>query len=73
MLNFFDRVSKLERIVNISSLLVGTTRTPARRKPSALTIRAQREHYRDLHGDHIFQSTIDTFRGQRRDKTGKRR
>jgi type IV pilus assembly protein PilO len=27
-LNFFDRVSKLERIVNISSLLVSTTRNP---------------------------------------------
>jgi Tfp pilus assembly protein PilO len=28
MLNFFDRVSKLERIVNISNLLVATTRNP---------------------------------------------
>jgi type IV pilus assembly protein PilO len=28
MLNFFDRVSKLERIVNISNLLVSTTRNP---------------------------------------------
>ena len=28
-LNFFDRVSKLERIVNISGLLVSTTRIPA--------------------------------------------
>jgi type IV pilus assembly protein PilO len=28
MLNFFDRVSKLERIVNISGLLVSTTRSP---------------------------------------------
>ena len=28
MLNFFDRVSKLERIVNISSLLVSTTKNP---------------------------------------------
>jgi type IV pilus assembly protein PilO len=28
MLNFFDRVSKLERIVNISSLLVATTKNP---------------------------------------------
>jgi type IV pilus assembly protein PilO len=27
-LNFFDRVSKLERIVNISSLLVSTTKNP---------------------------------------------
>jgi type IV pilus assembly protein PilO len=28
-LNFFDRVSKLERIVNISGLLVSTTKKPA--------------------------------------------
>jgi len=28
MLNFFDRVGKLERIVNISSLLVSTTKNP---------------------------------------------
>jgi len=28
MLNFFDRVSKLERIVNINDLLVSTTRNP---------------------------------------------
>jgi type IV pilus assembly protein PilO len=28
-LNFFDRVSKLERIVNISSLLVATTKNPS--------------------------------------------
>ena len=32
VLNFFDRVSKLERIVNISSLLVGTTRSPSAAK-----------------------------------------
>ena len=29
MLNFFDRVSKLERIVNVSNLLVSTVRKPA--------------------------------------------
>jgi type IV pilus assembly protein PilO len=29
VLNFFDRVSKLERIVNISNLLVSTTRNPS--------------------------------------------
>jgi type IV pilus assembly protein PilO len=28
MLNFFDRVGKLERIVNISGLLVSTTKNP---------------------------------------------
>jgi type IV pilus assembly protein PilO len=31
-LNFFDRVSKLERIVNVSALLVATTRTPSNAK-----------------------------------------
>jgi type IV pilus assembly protein PilO len=31
-LNFFDRVSKLERIVNISNLLVSTTRNPSAAK-----------------------------------------
>ena len=29
MLNFFDRVGKLERIVNISGLLVGNTKSPS--------------------------------------------
>lgn len=29
MLNFFDRIGKLERIVNVSGLLVGTTKNPA--------------------------------------------
>jgi len=29
VLNFFDRISKLERIVNISNVLVSTTRNPA--------------------------------------------
>lgn len=28
MLNFFDRVSKLERIVNVSNLLISTTKNP---------------------------------------------
>src|SRR6202167_4524894 len=32
MLNFFDRVGKLERIVNISGLLVSTTKTPSNAK-----------------------------------------
>jgi type IV pilus assembly protein PilO len=31
-LNFFDRVSKLERIVNVSGLLVATTRNPGSAK-----------------------------------------
>ncbi len=32
MLNFFDRVGKLERIVNISGLLVSTTKNPSNAK-----------------------------------------
>ncbi len=32
MLNFFDRVSKLERLVNISGLLVGSTKNPSAAK-----------------------------------------
>jgi type IV pilus assembly protein PilO len=32
MLNFFDRVGKLERIVNVSGLLVSTTKTPSNAK-----------------------------------------
>ena len=32
MLNFFDRVGKLERIVNISGLLVSTTKKPTEAK-----------------------------------------
>ncbi len=31
-LNFFDRISKLERIVNISGLLVATTKNPTAAK-----------------------------------------
>src|SRR6478735_7585364 len=36
MLNFFDRVGKLERIVNVSSLLVSTTRKPQDAKANLL-------------------------------------
>ena len=32
MLNFFDRVGKLERIVNVSNLLVSTTKNPSNAK-----------------------------------------
>ena len=32
MLNFFDRVSKLERIVNVSSLMVASTKNPSAAK-----------------------------------------
>lgn len=33
MMNFFDRVSKLERIVNVSNLLVANSKKPADAKP----------------------------------------
>jgi type IV pilus assembly protein PilO len=33
VLNFFDRVGKLERIVNVSGLTVASTKTPAAAKP----------------------------------------
>ena len=59
-LNFFDRVSKLERIVNISGLLVSTTKTPARSQGEAhVSVRAQRERGGVIHGDHIFQSRFE--------------
>jgi hypothetical protein len=32
MLGFFDRLGKVERIVNVSNLLVASTRTPAAAK-----------------------------------------
>jgi hypothetical protein len=32
MLNFFDRVGKLERIVNVSGLLVSTSKSPSNAK-----------------------------------------
>ena len=57
MLNFFDRVGKLERIVNVSGLLMATTKKPTRGQGEAyLSVRAQRERRGDLHGDHILQS-----------------
>jgi type IV pilus assembly protein PilO len=43
VLNFFDRVSKLERIVNISSLLVATTRNPSGAKPKHTYLYAPNE------------------------------
>ena len=57
MLNFFDRVGKLERIVNVSGLLVATTKKPTRRQGEAhLSVRAERERCGHLHRDHILQS-----------------
>jgi type IV pilus assembly protein PilO len=43
MLNFFDRVSKLERIVNISGLVVSTTRNPGGAKTKHTYIYAPNE------------------------------
>jgi len=42
-LNFFDRVSKLERIVNISNLLVSTTRNPSGAKAKRTYVYAPNE------------------------------
>jgi len=42
-LNFFDRVSKLERIVNIGNLLVSTTRNPSGAKAKRTYIYAPNE------------------------------
>jgi type IV pilus assembly protein PilO len=43
VLNFFDRVSKLERIVNISNLLVATTRNPSGAKAKRTYVYAPNE------------------------------
>ena len=70
-LNFFDRVSKLERIVNISGLLVATTRNPSGAKAKHTYQYAPNESVScDFHGDHILQSRFATFSGRRRDETG---
>jgi type IV pilus assembly protein PilO len=42
-LNFFDRVSKLERIVNISGLLVSTTKNPGGAKAKRTYLYAPNE------------------------------
>ena len=42
-LNFFDRVSKLERIVNISNLLVATTKNPSAAKAKRTYVYAPNE------------------------------
>jgi len=56
MLNFFDRVGKLERIVNVSSLLVSTTRKPSDAKARrTYQVCAQRKYRGDLHGDDVLQ------------------
>ena len=57
VLNFFDRVGKLERIVNMSGLLIANPKKPKRGQGEAyLSIRAQREHRGHLRCDHILQS-----------------
>jgi type IV pilus assembly protein PilO len=43
MLNFFDRVGKLERIVNIGNLMVATTKTPADAKAKRTYLYAPNE------------------------------
>jgi type IV pilus assembly protein PilO len=43
VLNFFDRVGKLERLVNISGLLVGTTKNPTAVKAKHTYIYAPNE------------------------------
>jgi type IV pilus assembly protein PilO len=43
MLNFFDRVGKLERIVNITGLMVGSTKDPASAKAKHTYIYAPNE------------------------------
>ncbi len=70
-LNFFDRVSKLERIVNIGGLLVATTKNPSWAKVKHTYQYAPNESIvATFHGDHILQSRFDTFSGRRRDETG---
>ena len=57
MLNFFDRVGKLERIVNISGLLVATTKNPSRCESEAsVPVRAERERCGIVHRDNVLQS-----------------
>ena len=57
MLNFFDNVGKLERIVNVSGLHGGNHQEADRRQGEAhLSVRAERERCGHLHGDHILQS-----------------
>ena len=43
MLSFFDRISRLERIVNISDLLVSTTKKPEEAKPKHRYVYAANE------------------------------
>ncbi len=56
VLNFFDRVSKLERIVNISNLLVATHQETQRGKGKThISIRREREHCGYMHRNHVLQ------------------
>ena len=74
VLNFFDRVSKLERIVNISGLLVATTKNPSASEGEAhVSVRAQRKRHRDFHGDHILQSRFDNLQRQAPGRNRERR
>jgi Tfp pilus assembly protein PilO len=63
MLNFFDRVGKLERIVNISGLLVSNHEKSKRGEGEAyLSVRAERERNGDVYGDHVLQSRLGAGR-----------
>jgi type IV pilus assembly protein PilO len=52
MLNFFDRVGKLERIVNVSGLLVGTTKNP--------TVAKVKHQYQYAPNDSVVASFVAT-------------
>jgi len=59
MLNFFDRVGKLERIVNMSGLDPQAGRC---QNEEDLSVRAQRERGGDLHGNHVLQPRFGSCR-----------
>ena len=57
MLGFFDRLTKVERIVNVANLMVASVRKTGRRAGEAhLPVRAQRNGGGHLPDDDIFQS-----------------
>ena len=70
-LNFFDRVSKLERIVNISGLLVATTKNPSGAKAKQTYQYAPNESIiATFTATTYFSHDLTTFSGRRRDETG---
>ena len=63
-LDFFDRVSKLERIVNISgSAGIDDQETGRSEGQAHISVRTERERSRVVYGDHLFQPRSDTFSG----------